>query len=164
MSELTVQVCNADTAIAEIRHRISTMQAKGNTTTEDIREIVSQIERRNNLIVFGLSNEQDVNNIIQYLLAEYKMVGSYTTERVNPDRTHTPVRLRFTNTKDKYFVLKNSTKLKTSENFQNVFIKPDLTPQQRTREKECIQKKLKLQAANPSKIHVIKNYQVVEKM
>ena len=73
------------------------------------------------------------------------------------------IRVKLKNTADKWKILKEAKRLKNLEAWENVYINPELTPQQRQQNYELRQILRKKRTEAPELIHFIKHNRVVSR-
>lgn len=86
MNQLDLRANKVESAIEmmklDINNQKKEYHAGGASAPQDtVKEIINQLERRNNLILFGLKQDQYVNDVFQELEIGS---GQYTYEKVNP--------------------------------------------------------------------------------
>lgn len=135
---------------------------KDKSLAEMISEQVRIFGNRKNLILFH-DTTTDITEMLEELYKSLEYQGAKpAVEKVGANAY--PIRLKFTNVKDRDHMLKSTTKLKGQEKYNKTYLKPDLTYNQRIKHKQCVEELKSLRANNNSKLYQIKNFRVVEKM
>ena len=120
------------------------------------------IER--NIIISGINVDREKNNCINSILKDLEV--SIKTESitevgtVNASKTQL-IRVTLKDTADKWKIPKEAKKLNDLDAWKNVYINPELTPQQRQQSYELRQILLKKRTEAPELIHFIKHNRVV---
>ena len=155
-------------------------EAKSNLSRvvrNEVKEEVSeqkQIEAlRMNLVVTGLPEKQDQETEMQEVKTLFEkelniIADIQKTERIGKPRENEPrlLRITFTTMRSRREVLINSINLRNSVNKcvrEKIFVRPDMTENQRKESKNLRELLRKLKKDNPTKNYMIKRNQVIEK-
>ena len=155
-------------------------EAKSNLSRvvrDEVKEEVSeqkQIEAlKMNLVITGLPEKQDPQTEIQEVKTLFEKELNLTadinkTERIGKPRENEPrlLRITFTTMRSRREVLVNSINLRNSVNKtvrEKIFVRPDMTENQRKESKNLRELLRKMKRDNPTKSYMIKRNQVIEK-
>ena len=159
------------TALEDNRHTAKNfeIQTASKPTYADIPSGIKSGEKfqkdiERNIIISGISVDREKNDCINSILKDLEVI--IETESitrigtVNASKTQL-IRVRLKDTTDKWKILKEAKKLKDLEAWKNVYINPELTPQQRQQSYELRQILRKKRTKAPELTHFIKHYRVV---
>lgn len=109
-------------------------------TRRDILEEIELDKRKNNLILKGIQEGQNLDEIVKGVV--FKLGGEAGVRAIRNvirvgkmrDRFHRPVRVEFTGSEVKVSILRNAVNLAGTE-FREIYLAPDLTPKQQMQDK-----------------------------
>ena len=172
------QFPSLQTSFAELLKEPS--EAKSNlykVVRDEVKEEVSeqkQIEAlKMNLVITGIPEQQNPETEIQEVITLFEKELNispdiHKTERIGKPKTNEPrlLRVAFTTMRSRREVLVNSINLRNSVNKsvrEKIFVRPDMTENQRKESKNLRELLRKMKKDNPTKNFMIKRNQVVEK-
>lgn len=168
MSKMSVDLSQLKLESVEMKRRYTKLETTVETMNEEmpsiIKEEIQRAQKRANLMVFGLDqNENQLNDLMTELLKFLHPDCKLPVVQQLSTNVNSPVRLEFGSVKDRDTILKKSPELKKSAKYQSIYITPDLTLKQRKERQACLKEKAQLEKENPYKSFTIRNNRVIEK-
>ena len=134
------------------------------TLRKVVKSVVQEEDRSKNVIIFGLQErkgeniEERVEEIFQDIGLKPKLqavrVGKVSKESTIIKR---PVKVSLASSSLVYEALRQARKLRHSEKFSKVFVRPDRSDEERARDKVLVQDLLKKRETEPNKLHFIRS-------
>ena len=134
----------------------STAQISSDTVRSAVKSVVQEEDRCKNLMLFGVSDEEkeDLPCKVQEVFSELGMKPATEVCRVGKTGNQArprPVKLVFSCASTARHVLVQARKLRISEKFSSVFIRPDRTVEERSAHKLLIEELKKKREDDPGK-------------
>ena len=132
------------------------------TLRKVVKSVVQEEDRSKNVIIFGLQErkgenvEERVEEIFQDIGLKPKL-QAVRVGKVSKEATKRPVKVSLASSSLVYEALRQARKLRHSEKFSKVFVRPDRSEEERARDKALVQELLKKREAEPNKLHYIRS-------
>ena len=128
-----------------------------------VQSVVQEEDRSRNLMVFGIL-EQEGENLAERVQEVFQEIGIKPTMevsrvgKVSKDlKTKRPVKVSLSSPSVAYQILSQARRLRKSENFSSVFVRPDRTEEERLQNRLLVQELIKKRKDESGKRHFIRN-------
>ena len=132
------------------------------TLRKVVKSVIQGEDRSKNVIIFGLQ-ERKGENIEERVEEMFQDIGlkpklqAVRIGKVSKETTKRPVKVSFSSSSSVYEALCQARKLRHSEKFSKVFVRPDRSDEELARDKVLVQELLKKREAEPNKLHFIRS-------
>ena len=171
--QTTVKSSVEDTVKAQFKsysEAVKTQQCESQSLTPDtlttvVRKVVEHEDRSKNVMIFGLPEEEEEklnDKVIDVLekIGERPRLDACRLGKKKVGGKGRPVKVTLSNSAFISQILRKARNLKTTAEYQSVFISPDLTPEERTKQRELILELKKRTAEAPDMRHYIRGGKV----
>ena len=119
-----------------------------------VRNVTGGDERKKNVIIFGLKeeNEEVISKSVESLLLAIDQKPKFEAVRFGKDKSRRPVRVTLSGMNAVHDVLKVAKNLKTTTDYKDVYICPDLSPEDRAERKKLVGELKEKVRTNPGDI------------
>ena len=122
--------------------------------------------RSNNLVVFGVKEEQEgtlTQNVLDILehLDEKPQISNCCQVGKQKEGSDRPIKFTVRSPEMVYQILKKTPLLKSVEGYNSIYISPDRSVEQQIAHRTLVEELKKKRRAEPDKIFVIRNYKIV---
>ena len=130
-----------------------------------VRNVTAGDERKKNVIIFGLmeENEETISKSVESVLLAIDQKPKFEAVRFGKDKSRRPVRVTLSGMNAVHDVLKVAKNLKTTTDYKDVYICPDLSPEDRAERKKLVGELKKKVHTNPGTYYFIKGGVVCSK-
>ena len=132
------------------------------TLRKVVKSVVQEEDRSKNVIIFGLQ-ERKGENIKERVEEVFQDIGlkpklqAVRVGKVGKETTKRPVKVSLSSSSLVYEALRQARRLRHSEKFSKVFVRPDRSVEERAQDKVLVQDLLKKREAEPNKLHYIRS-------
>ena len=165
--QTAVSASVSETVKAEIKSYSEVVKESSNpsisseTLKHVVKSAVQEEDRSKHIMVFGLPEQQneDLSGRVGELFEQLGLKPAMEMCRVGRTGNETrprPVKVNLSNSSTARHVLTQARKLRHSETFKSVFIRPDRSPEERASHKLLIEELKRRKEADPDKRHYIK--------
>ena len=166
------QLQSVKTTIQTEMNSYSTVLMKSGTETEKkitaaIKKIsVKQEDRSNNLVVFGVKEEQEetvTEKVLDILahLDEKPQISDCCRVGKPKERSVRPIKFTMRSSGMAHQILKKTPQLKSVEGFNSIYISPDRSVEQRLAHRTLVEELKRKRRVEPDKVFVIRNYRII---
>ena len=131
------------------------------TLRKVVKSVVQEEDRSKNVIIFGLQERKGENiECVEEIFQDIGLKPKLQAVRVgivSKETTKRPVKVSFSSSSLVYEALRQARKLRHSEKFSKVFVRPDRSEEERARDKVLVQELLKRRETEPNKLHFIRS-------
>ena len=123
-------------------------------------------DRQKNVIIFGLEekDKECLSKKVNSVMLAIDMKPKFSAERFGRDSPCRPVRVNFSDSSVRYDVLRAAKNLKTTTDHKDVFICPDLSPEERAERKKLVGELKEKVRTNPGTHYFIKGGAVYSRL
>ena len=127
-----------------------------------VQSVVRQEDRSRNLMVFGIPEKEKENltELVQDVFQEIGIKPSIETVsrvgKVGKEKTKRPVKVTLSSPSVGHQILSQARRLRESENFSSVFVRPDRSEEERSQNRLLVQELIKKRSNESGKRHFIK--------
>ena len=131
------------------------------TLKKVVKSVVQEEDRSRNVVIFGLSEKKE-ENVEERVKEVFEVIGlkpplqASRVGKTSKDDSKRPVKVSLSSASTVYTILSQARKLRQSEKFSKVFIRPDRSEEERARDKLLVQELIKKREKEPGKIHYIR--------
>jgi hypothetical protein len=131
------------------------------TLKKVVKSVVQEEDRSRNVVVFGLSEKKDENveERVQELFQELGMKPSMQAcrvGRISAGKSKRPVKVSLSSSSTVHRILSQARKLRHSSTFSKVYVRPDRSEEERSKDRLLVQELLKKRDAEPDQLHFIR--------
>ena len=131
------------------------------TLKKVVKSVVQEEDRSRNVVVFGLSEKKDENveERVQELFQELGMKPSMQAcrvGRISAGKSKRPVKVSLSSSSTVHQILSQARKLRHSATFSKVYVRPDRSEEERSKDRLLVQELLKKRDAEPVQLHFIR--------
>ena len=132
------------------------------TLRKVVKSVVQEEDRSKNVIIFGLQERkgENIEECVEEIFQDIGLKPKLQAVRVgivSKETTKRPVKVSFSSSSLVYEALRQARKLRHSEKFSKVFVRPDRSEEERARDKVLVQELLKRRETEPNKLHFIRS-------
>ena len=131
------------------------------TLKKVVKSVVQEEDRSRNVVIFGVSErkEENIEEPVKYVFEVIGLKPHLQAGRVGKtkkDNSKRPVKVSLSSASSVYQILSQARKLRHSDKFCKVFVRPDRSDEERTRDRLLVQELIKLRDKEPEKLHYIR--------
>ena len=131
------------------------------TLKKVVKSVVQEEDRSRNVVIFGLSEKKE-ENVEERVKEVFEVIGlkpplqASRVGKTSKDNSKRPVKVSLSSASTVYTILSQARKLRQSEKFSKVFIRPDRSEEERARDRLLVQELIKKREKEPGKLHYIR--------